>query len=181
MARTSKKSDLLAAAGTLIVRHGLDALTFDRLAAEAHVSKGGLLYHFPDKEQLLIALVEGRVARIDTAIAAWIAASTRRPGDTGHWLRAHIRTALSDTDADGRSPHALLGILRTALPPDSPARAALGAADGRWRDAARADGLPHGLAIAITLAVAGAINAGLETNDVIAVRDTLLALTETPA
>ncbi|WP_315836595.1 TetR/AcrR family transcriptional regulator [Bradyrhizobium prioriisuperbiae] len=177
--RASKRSDLLAAAGALIVRHGLDALTFDRLAAEAGVSKGGLLYHFPDKEQLLIALVEGRVARIDAATAAWIAAGTRRPGDTGGWLRAHIRTALSDADVEGRSPHALLGILRTALPPDAPARAALRAADGRWRDAARADGLPQGLATVITLAVAGAVVAGLGADDIVAVRETLLGLTET--
>lgn len=178
--RTSKRSDLLAAAGTLIVRDGLDALTFDRLAAEAGVSKGGLLYHFPDKDHLLTALVEGRVARVDTAIAAWMAASTRRPGDTGHWLRAHIRTALSDTDADGRSPHALLGILRTALPPASPARATLSAADGRWRDAALADGLPQGLAIVITLAVAGTVVASLDADNTAAVRDALLALTQSP-
>lgn len=177
--RGSKKTDLLAAAGALIVRHGLDALTFDRLAAEAGVSKGGLLYHFPDKERLLTALVDGRVARIDAAIAAWMTASTRRPGDTGGWLRAYIRAALSDSETDGRSPHALLGILRTALPPDSPARAALSAADGRWRDAAHTDGLPPGAAAVITLAVAGAAIAGLKADDIVAVRETLLALTET--
>jgi AcrR family transcriptional regulator len=48
---------LLAAAG-VIKRDGACSLTLESVAAEAGVSKGGLLYHFPTKDALLEALVD---------------------------------------------------------------------------------------------------------------------------
>jgi AcrR family transcriptional regulator len=41
----------------VIRRDGAQALTLDAVAAEAGVSKGGLLYHFKSKRQLLDAMV----------------------------------------------------------------------------------------------------------------------------
>ena len=38
-------------------REGLLAMTLDRIAEEAGVSKGGLLYHFPSKDELIVALL----------------------------------------------------------------------------------------------------------------------------
>lgn len=177
MARISKKPDLLAMAGTIVVRDGINALTLDRLATEAGISKGGLLYHFPDKERLLAALVEGRVVWIDVAIAGQIAAD-ERSSEPGHWLRALVQIAFT-ADGDTQPPGVLLGILRAGLPPGSPARAALIAADGRWREAASANGLPRGLTIAVFLAVQGAAVTSLRDDDAIMTRDALLALTET--
>jgi AcrR family transcriptional regulator len=172
MARSSKKSDLLRVAGTVILRDGIAALTFDRLAAEAGVSKGGLLYHFPDKDRLLSALVEGIVAMVDLAIAYQIVADTRS-SERGRWLRAYIRAAFATGDETDR----LRGMLRAGLPPDSPALARLTAADRRWRDAACADGLPRGVALAIHLAVDGTFVTRLDPGDAAAARDSLLALT----
>ena len=40
-------------------RDGAQALTLDAVAAEAGVSKGGLLYHFKSKRELLDAMLEG--------------------------------------------------------------------------------------------------------------------------
>ena len=48
---------LLDAASAVIRRDGAQALTLDAVAAEAGVSKGGLLYHFKSKRELLDALV----------------------------------------------------------------------------------------------------------------------------
>ena len=52
------RSRLLAAAAAVIHRDGAQALTLDAVAAEAGVSKGGLLYHFRSKRELLDGLVE---------------------------------------------------------------------------------------------------------------------------
>ena len=57
MARGDTRGRLLEAAGAVIRRDGAQALTLDAVAAEAGVSKGGLLYHFRSKRQLLDALV----------------------------------------------------------------------------------------------------------------------------
>jgi AcrR family transcriptional regulator len=58
MARADTRSRLIAAAAAVIRRDGAQALTLDAVAAEAGVSKGGLLYHFKSKRQLLDGLVE---------------------------------------------------------------------------------------------------------------------------
>jgi AcrR family transcriptional regulator len=49
---------LLDAAAGVVRRDGAHALTLDAVAAEAGVSKGGLLYHFRSKRDLLDAMVE---------------------------------------------------------------------------------------------------------------------------
>jgi AcrR family transcriptional regulator len=51
------RAKLLDAASTVIRRDGPQALTLDAVAAEAGVSKGGLLYHFASKRELLGAVV----------------------------------------------------------------------------------------------------------------------------
>ena len=58
MARPDTRARLLEAAGAVIRRDGAQALTLDAVAAQAGVSKGGLLYHFGSKRELLDGLVE---------------------------------------------------------------------------------------------------------------------------
>lgn len=66
----STKQRLLEAAETLARRQGPGNLSLDAVAAEAGVSKGGLLYHFPTKSKLLEALVTHHLARLDEALRA---------------------------------------------------------------------------------------------------------------
>ena len=49
---------LLDAAATVVRRDGAQALTLDAVAAQAGVSKGGLLYHFKSKRELVQAMIE---------------------------------------------------------------------------------------------------------------------------
>jgi AcrR family transcriptional regulator len=49
----------------LIVGEGLQTLTLDRVARDAGLSKGGLLYHFSSKEQLIEALVDRVILRLE--------------------------------------------------------------------------------------------------------------------
>jgi AcrR family transcriptional regulator len=51
------RGKLISAAAGVIRRDGAQALTLDAVAAEAGVSKGGLLYHFKSKRELLDGLV----------------------------------------------------------------------------------------------------------------------------
>jgi AcrR family transcriptional regulator len=57
MARDTR-ARLLDAASAVSRRDGPQSLTLDAVAAEAGVSKGGLLYHFASKRELLDAVVE---------------------------------------------------------------------------------------------------------------------------
>jgi AcrR family transcriptional regulator len=64
------RAKLLDAASTVIRRDGPQALTLDAVAAQAGVSKGGLLYHFKTKRDLLDAMLEEWVEEFGTEIAA---------------------------------------------------------------------------------------------------------------
>lgn len=56
--RQSKRDDILEAAKRVVQREGVTTLTYESVATEAGLTKGGLLYHFPSREALLLALHE---------------------------------------------------------------------------------------------------------------------------
>src|SRR4051812_585847 len=58
MPRALTRNKLLDAAAVVVKRDGAQALTLDAVAAEAQVSKGGLLYHFNTKRELVQAMIE---------------------------------------------------------------------------------------------------------------------------
>jgi AcrR family transcriptional regulator len=58
MARPNRRRELLDAAAAVVRRDGAQALTLDAVAAEAGVSKGGVLYHFGSKRALIEGLVD---------------------------------------------------------------------------------------------------------------------------
>jgi AcrR family transcriptional regulator len=70
VARGDTREKLLDAAGAVIRRDGPQALTLEAVAARAGVSKGGLLYHFAAKRELLDALVARWLDEFDRDIDA---------------------------------------------------------------------------------------------------------------
>jgi AcrR family transcriptional regulator len=67
---------LLDAAVAVVRRDGAQSLTLDAVAAQAGVSKGGLLYHFKSKRQLLDGMV-------DRWLAEWQEEIDRDSGGSG--------------------------------------------------------------------------------------------------
>ncbi|HEX7394670.1 MAG TPA: helix-turn-helix domain-containing protein, partial [Anaerolineaceae bacterium] len=64
----STKKNILKAANKVILDKGADALTLEAVALEAGISKGGLLYHFPSKKQLIQGMIESMIARVDSTL-----------------------------------------------------------------------------------------------------------------
>ncbi|HNP60409.1 MAG TPA: squalene--hopene cyclase, partial [Nitrospirales bacterium] len=62
---TSTRYLILETAIDLLGRDGASALTLEHVAREAGLSKGGLLYHFEGKEQLLTGLIELLIQDLD--------------------------------------------------------------------------------------------------------------------
>lgn len=54
--RPSNRHRILEAAIQVIHRDGVTGVTFDSVAAEARVTRGGMMYHFPSREALLRAI-----------------------------------------------------------------------------------------------------------------------------
>ncbi len=93
MAAPSRRSHLLQAAAAVVRRSGAEALTLDAVAAEAGVSKGGLLYHFPTKDALIQGLLVAALDQFDQALAQQ---PRTQPGDLG---RAYLQvTALGASE-----------------------------------------------------------------------------------
>jgi AcrR family transcriptional regulator len=73
---TDTRGRLLDAAVAVVRRQGAQSLTLDAVAAQAGVSKGGLLYHFKSKRDLLDGMVERWLAQ-------WQDQIDRESGDQG--------------------------------------------------------------------------------------------------
>lgn len=56
MARPPNRDKVLAAALAVFEEVGLERFTLDRVASEAKMSKGGILYHFRDRDALIAAI-----------------------------------------------------------------------------------------------------------------------------
>jgi AcrR family transcriptional regulator len=106
---------LLDAFETLLVTAGSRSATLDAVAAEAHVSKGGLLYHFHSKDQL----VEGMLTRLREQGRADVEKMrTAKKGPVDFYLTTSINSG-SDFD------RALIAAGRIAQENDSRASEAL--------------------------------------------------------
>jgi AcrR family transcriptional regulator len=103
--RPSARDKILDAALELIGDIGVSAVTLDGVAARAGVSKGGLLYHFRFKEQLLAAANEHLVRR---RVAAREAEAMRLPKGRGRRLKAYVLASANNSQGDDQISTKLL-------------------------------------------------------------------------
>jgi len=78
--RPTARRAILDAANRIVIRDGVARLTLDAVAAEAGVSKGGLLYHFRSKEALITAMIAAYLDDFDGQLAR-LAEREPAPGD----------------------------------------------------------------------------------------------------
>jgi AcrR family transcriptional regulator len=118
---TSTTDRICLAAIRTVIRDGLLAMTLDNVAKEAGVSKGGVMYHFPTKEQLVTAMLEYFSTQAEQMLMARIAAD---PEPRRRWVRAMIGCLFPDPSAtppiDDRqlSSSALSATDTALLPPE---------------------------------------------------------------
>jgi len=94
---TSLRERLLDAAEQVVGRDGVNSLTLNAVADEAGVSKGGLLYHFPSKSALIVAVVERLASECDAETAKAIEAGGNEPG---RFTRAYLTARLAPPDPE---------------------------------------------------------------------------------
>ena len=92
MPTSETKKKIIAAAATVVKEKGAACLTLDAVAKQAGVSKGGLLYHYPNKSALLAAMVEHLNNSFERAVeervietkASWLEAYVAMSFDPRH-------------------------------------------------------------------------------------------------
>lgn len=103
MARPSSRERILDAFEALVIERGATSAPLEIVAEQAGVSKGGLLYHFPAKNDLADGLVDRLTARIDAAVAT----APDEPADLIRWYLTY--------DPDDPVEHALWRSLVAAM------------------------------------------------------------------
>ncbi|NJM59561.1 MAG: TetR/AcrR family transcriptional regulator [Oscillatoriales cyanobacterium RU_3_3] len=150
-ARSLTRETLLRAAAQVILDRGVEALTLDAVARQAEVSKGGLLYHFPNKNALVVGLGEQLIQEFEVALQAEFDRDDA-PGTPGQWVRAYIRSTLR-MSGQTLALVARLTSLIVAMPPELLQSAE--AYEQRCRQRLENDGLNPTQATIIQLAIDG--------------------------
>ncbi|MFJ9685898.1 TetR/AcrR family transcriptional regulator [Streptomyces bacillaris] len=90
--RTSKRTQILEAAARVVEREGVKSVTFDSVAAEAGLTKGGLLYHFASRDDLVRAIHQHLADQWEASMTAAAGKPATEATDTER-LTAYTRVA----------------------------------------------------------------------------------------
>lgn len=109
--QTIDRGALLDAAERVVLRDGAAHLTIDAVAAEAGVSKGGVLYAFASKD----ALIDAMLARVYAAFDRIADDYLEKAGDTPvNRVRAHVEASrTADPDASDRAVVLMASFMRS--------------------------------------------------------------------
>lgn len=88
------------ACGRILRRDGLTKLTLEKVAEEAGLSKGGLLYHFPNKASLIEALFEYHNNKFEVRLSA---IAEEEGDDPGAYLRAYAKASVEQITDEGNA------------------------------------------------------------------------------
>jgi AcrR family transcriptional regulator len=110
---TNTRDRILDAAESIVIRAGVARLTLDAAAAEAGLSKGGVLYHFGTRDALVSAMVERLVAGFDADLDQEVDADPTAEAPDGRYVRAYVRATIrpSRTAEDIRRERAGAAVL----------------------------------------------------------------------
>jgi len=140
---------ILTAANRIVLNQGVDHLTLEATAREAGVSKGGLLYHFPNKEALIVGMIHSYLDRFAADLNRAAA-----DGDTtanGRWVHAYLETTFSDNQRTPRMNAGLLAAIATNPSLLSPVQKSF----AEWMRLLEADGIDPVTATIVRLAADG--------------------------
>ncbi|HEY4018427.1 MAG TPA: TetR/AcrR family transcriptional regulator, partial [Pseudonocardiaceae bacterium] len=143
------RNHLLDAATEVLLASGAESLTLAGVAEHAGVSKGGLLYHFPNKGALVAGLVDRLVARFDAALRA----AGSAPGSAS---MAYLAETIAPTSlATGTKADRVAAALLAASLVDTESLRPLRRAYSAWQRRLADDGIDPAVATVVRFAVDG--------------------------
>lgn len=164
---------ILDAAAALAEDDGAHSLSLERVAERAGVSKGGLLYHFRSKEELLNAMLLSVIDAHDTDIQRRVDAGER-----------YVDVMIDHCMEKNERPGCLMSAFIAAVAVDKNAQEIIRTRKKQWMASLRASGIPASQALILGLALDGLfVGTSLGVTDFScedreAIREGLMALTE---
>jgi AcrR family transcriptional regulator len=142
---------MLDAAEAVVVRQGIANLTLDAVAAEAKMSKGGLLHYFPSKDRLIESLVARCAECWRDGFNRACEAAPAGPGRMARALLSHLADTQGWSEQCQRSSSAAFAALAQNPNLIEPMRATY----GELRQRLAEDGLAPGVAETVLVAMDG--------------------------
>lgn len=102
---------MLDAAEAVVVRQGIGNLTLEAVAANAGMSKGGLLHHFPTKDRLIEGMVTRCAGNWRACVMSAFDETPPGPGRMARAMLSHLDDAQEWTDQCQRSSSAVFAAL----------------------------------------------------------------------
>jgi len=143
---------VLDAAEEVILREGIASFTLDAVAAEAGVSKGGLLHHYPSKDKLIATLVSRTIDQWSRDTQEAIDAEPPAPGRVA---RALMQMCLASPAKWSEQSRRSSAVLVAAIANDRALVRPMRENHRRMLEQLRDDGLPPGASEAVVLAIHG--------------------------
>ncbi len=152
MAKTPKaqrtRLRLLETAAEILADEGPLAVTLDRVAEKAKISKGGLLYHFKTKRSLLESLVDEAGRRFTQMM---VDAMSKDPEPHGRIARAYIQASFETLEQNNKITMGIIGIALIEPELMAPLRASY----VQWQQMLEADGLSPAKATTLRFIIDG--------------------------
>ncbi len=142
--------DKIVDAAMAVVRdRGVGRLTLEEAARVAGISKGGVLYHFKSKDDLVSAMVARLIDQCDSLQAQYYESLPPRPN---RWAKACLLAAL---DPQGPATDPIGGALLAAVATNPDLVKPLEAKQAEWMARLRSDSPHPALALLVCLAMDG--------------------------
>jgi AcrR family transcriptional regulator len=145
------KDRMLDAAEAVVVRQGIANLTLEAVAAEARMSKGGLLHHFPTKDKLVEGLVTRCAEQWRAGTMETFAETPEGPGRMARALLSHLDDTQAWTEQCQQSSSAAFAALAQNPRLIEPMRTVY----AEIRKLLAEDGLPPGVGETVLVAMDG--------------------------
>ncbi|MFC4306621.1 TetR/AcrR family transcriptional regulator [Cohnella boryungensis] len=88
--RDLKRELILKTVSQIVNEEGVEKLTLEAVAKKAGISKGGLLYHFPNKDALILGVIEQLSNHF---VEGFNKRANDDPHSKGKWTRSYIETS----------------------------------------------------------------------------------------
>ncbi len=149
---TDTRDRIVRAAEDVVIQEGVARLTLEAAAADAGVSMGGVLYHFPTRAALVAAMVERFVVSFDADLERYGAYG----GQPGDFIRAYVEATLRPTLEPGDLRTRRLGsALLASVASDPELLAPLRERFLAWQSSVEWDGVDPAVATVIRYAADG--------------------------
>ena len=139
------KRKIIEAAALVVKEKGAANLTLDAVAKQAGVSKGGLLYHYPNKSALLAAMVDHLNDSFERAIEHRMAKAK------ASWLEAYVAMSFDPQHSLVEESAGMLAVVANDLSLLEP----LSERYKAWQQQVEASGVEPNLATIVRLAADG--------------------------